>query len=94
MGTIHTHRAADAERQRRVRRCCRNTMEMNMSKTEFKVGDLVQLRSGGPTMTVSSIYAGDVRCKWFGGKKLESGSFPPASIIASKVIEDGKPKTK
>ncbi|HWM25680.1 MAG TPA: DUF2158 domain-containing protein [Chthoniobacterales bacterium] len=59
-------------------------------KNEFTVGDIVQLRSGGPDMTVEEqiSFAGQYRCQWFGGKKLETGCFPPESLI--KVTSDGK----
>ena len=55
---------------------------------EFKPGDVVVLKSGGPDMTVEKIstFNGDVVCQWFGGRKLEKGSFPPASL--THVPED------
>ena len=40
----------------------------------FKVGDLVQLKSGG-----RGTKEGDVWCHWFGGRKLERGQFPEES---------------
>jgi uncharacterized protein YodC (DUF2158 family) len=63
---------------------------------EFKVGDVVQLISGGPEMTVSDVKAqnvspnniGRVACQWFAGKKLESGYFPTDSLV--KVVADKK----
>ncbi len=35
---------------------------------EFKVGDIVWLKSGGPAMTVEVVHSGsgEVRCAWFG----------------------------
>ena len=56
-----------------------------MSK-QFKPGDLVVLKSGGPVMTVkeeSEFMAGDilVTCQWFSGKKLEGGQFSPDSLV-------------
>jgi len=52
------------------------------SNEEFKAGDIVRLKSGGPDMTVSGLtYTKDeLVCKWFGGKKLEEGHFPPQAI--------------
>ncbi len=35
---------------------------------EFKEGDVVKLKSGGPEMTVSKIKEDDLRCKWFNEK--------------------------
>jgi uncharacterized protein YodC (DUF2158 family) len=58
---------------------------------ELKAGDLVELKSGGPTMTVkgrvsttdnsSATYI----CQWFGGKKLESGQFHIDSLKAVEL---------
>ncbi len=50
-----------------------------MPEKEFKVGDVVILKSGGPAMTVDEIDddKDTIECRWFGdGKKLEYGSFP------------------
>jgi uncharacterized protein YodC (DUF2158 family) len=47
-----------------------------MSERSYALGDLVELRSGGPVMTVSSIPSqGTVYCKWFVGGKLQVGDF-------------------
>ncbi|MFV0571154.1 MAG: DUF2158 domain-containing protein [Xanthomarina gelatinilytica] len=32
---------------------------------EFKKGDLVRLKSGGPVMTVYEVLRGNVSCTWF-----------------------------
>lgn len=49
----------------------------------FEVGKIVQLKSGGPDMTVQMDTDGKhVWCQWFGGRKLEKGLFPIASLIA------------
>lgn len=60
----------------------------------FKVGEVVQLRSGGPEMTVSdtSVYSepDHVRCQWFGGRKLETGKFPTASLIPAEAAGETK----
>jgi uncharacterized protein YodC (DUF2158 family) len=52
----------------------------------FKVGDVVRLKSGGPSMTVTGV--GDsmgtptVWCRWFDEKKKEGyGTFPPATLV-------------
>lgn len=47
---------------------------------QFKVGDVVQLKSGGPGMTVSDIEADGVRCVWFAGNENKIGHFP-SSIL-------------
>jgi len=42
----------------------------------FQPGDVVQLRSGGPAMTVQEIRAdGDVLCVWFDGKQKNRALF-------------------
>ncbi|MHA6913766.1 YodC family protein [Ralstonia pseudosolanacearum] len=55
--------------------------------TQFKVGDIVQLKSGGPVMTVRSTPAASQPgywCQWFAGKKLEIGNFPFESLEAAQ----------
>jgi uncharacterized protein YodC (DUF2158 family) len=49
----------------------------------FKPGDVVQLRSGGPLMTVMSVGSeGDCRCVWFTEEALSPGfSFSEAALI-------------
>ncbi len=51
----------------------------------FKCGEIVQLKSGGPKMTVNhstetpkgnTVYS----CQWFAGSKLESGVFAEDSL--------------
>jgi len=51
---------------------------------ELKEGDVVELKSGGPKMTVKSPKAGmsgnEVICQWFDGKELKNGSFRADSL--------------
>lgn len=49
----------------------------------FEIGQIVQLKSGGPEMTVKRVPGtGSVyTCQWFAGKKLEEGVFPPDSLL-------------
>ena len=56
---------------------------------ELKKGDVVQLKSGGPIMTISSI--GTITdkndtawCDWFVKDTLKNGSFPLTSLIEYK----------
>jgi len=54
--------------------------EMKMAKNssvEFSIGDVVQLNSGGPDMSIYYISENtrDISCQWFAGKKLEEGTF-------------------
>lgn len=48
----------------------------------FEVGDVVQLRSGGPEMTVQEVMeiGGHVRCQWFVQGELRTGIFHPRSL--------------
>lgn len=42
----------------------------------FKVGDLVQLKSGGPVMTIKEINTADsIFCVWFKDVELASATF-------------------
>jgi uncharacterized protein YodC (DUF2158 family) len=51
---------------------------------QWKVGDVVQLKSGGPIMTVVNV--GDypsgpgVNCAWFDNKKHSAHVFPPDAL--------------
>ncbi|MGP2502285.1 YodC family protein [Pantoea ananatis] len=59
---------------------------------QFKVGDVIKLKSGGPDMTIKKldttydsnskkyVWLKSYTCQWFAGKKLESGSFPHDSV--------------
>lgn len=55
---------------------------------EFKPGDVVRLKSGGPKMAVSMIYAMNdtpVGCVWFDTDgKLQSGRFPYPILMDAK----------
>lgn len=59
--------------------------------SEIKQGDIVELKSGGPTMTVARIYeAGGDRaltatCQWFEGLKAMKENFPVHSL---KIAEE------
>jgi uncharacterized protein YodC (DUF2158 family) len=51
---------------------------------KFKVGDIVQLKSGGSKMTCTKIkplHQGGIECKWFEGNKLKVGYFPPDALM-------------
>jgi uncharacterized protein YodC (DUF2158 family) len=53
---------------------------------EFKIGQVVQLKSGGPRMTVSDVdYEDDlpVCCLWFDGNgQLQDGDFDHEVLVA------------
>ena len=49
---------------------------------DMKGGDVVQLKSGGPVMTVAVAQTelGTVHCQWFENKELHKGDFQPESL--------------
>ena len=54
-----------------------------------KVGDQVELKSGGPPMTVDFVGEVSVKCKWFDGdRKLQTGNFQPDSLKPWVADED------
>ena len=58
---------------------------------EFKLGMNVQLKSGGPKMTVADInpkFESSISCNWFSGSKLEYGAFHPESLIIIKEEQE------
>ena len=54
-------------------------LEVNVS---FKPGDVVQLKSGGPIMTVKSVSGDDAACIWFEKTKEHRSVFPTALLSA------------
>lgn len=65
-----------------------------MVKHKYEKGELVELKSGGPTMTIESLsMSGAPRylCQWFAGKKLYDGHFPEESLILAKKDDEKKP---
>lgn len=62
-----------------------------MNAAAFGEGQLVQLKSGGPIMTVVTTNIGGVNCTWFDDKdKLQNNTFP-AHVL--KPYEDEGPPT-
>lgn len=65
-----------------------NGEETHEMETEFKAGDVVQLKSGGPKMTVESIdnysYTAEpdlkAKCVWFEGTKQHDSLFALAAL--------------
>jgi len=59
---------------------------------QFNIGDVVQLKSGGPKMTVTHIRgANSLDCTWFEGVKLHEGTFPPDALRIPEKL--GEPPT-
>lgn len=53
----------------------------------FKSGDTVKLKSGGPVMTIKWINGDEVACAWFDGKKPLSQEFELATLRAANPDE-------
>ena len=58
-------------------------------ETEFRVGDVVQLRSGGARMTIEHIDGDQVACTWFESKKLERATFFSGALMKYVPIPVG-----
>ena len=61
---------------------------------DFTAGTLVQLKSGGPVMTVEKVYTapdGDLRvsCQWFDKSKPSSEKFRPEMLKEYKPEDEG-----
>ena len=57
---------------------------------DFKAGDQVQLKSGGPTMTVTIVGENQygrkkVFCQWFDKNKLCEAEFEPDTVETAKA---------
>jgi uncharacterized protein YodC (DUF2158 family) len=57
---------------------------------KLKAGDVVQLKSGGPKMTVdvAETMMGKVYCTWFVGSKREGAEFASESL---ELVQSDKP---
>jgi uncharacterized protein YodC (DUF2158 family) len=47
---------------------------------QHKPGDVVQLNSGGPKMTVSWVEGLEAYCVWFEGGKQQGATFPQSTL--------------
>ena len=48
----------------------------------LQAGDTVQLKSGGPYMTVDALWGdGEVKCAWFAGDKQQAHNFRETSLV-------------
>lgn len=76
---------------------------MSENQPKYNIGDQVQLKSGGPCMTINELikhytseeFEGKYRCQWFAGKKLDNGVFPEDSLqdyVPPKNVSEVKKK--
>ena len=57
---------------------------------DFEIGDVVQLRSGGPKMTVHSLVSDcDAVCQWFEGNEVHEESFPREALQKVELVAAG-----
>lgn len=54
---------------------------------ELKIGDIVELKSGGPKMTIEDITSDIATCRWFKGNDLCSKNFLVA-LLTRRNPED------
>lgn len=62
---------------------------------KFNSGDFVQLKSGGPKMSVSTrnrMHPEHYDCKWFAGSKLNQGTFAEDELQPYQEDADKKAK--
>ena len=55
----------------------------------FNPGDSVQLKSGGPLMTVKVLDGNDIICVWFGSLKKKESRFQPAPLKHAELPRGG-----
>ncbi len=63
---------------------------------EFKIGDLVQLKSGGPTMTIIGMVPSDYNptamiCMWYVGDERKREEFAPATLKKAETVDKRSP---
>jgi uncharacterized protein YodC (DUF2158 family) len=56
---------------------------------EFKKGDIVQLKSGGPAMVVTGKTGDGVQVLWYGevADDIKTGTVPAFSLVAAEIEE-------
>ena len=52
---------------------------------ELSEGQIVELKPGGPKMTVKSIDGPNAVCMWFSDEKLSEKSFPSICLIPAQI---------
>jgi uncharacterized protein YodC (DUF2158 family) len=59
---------------------------LGMAKPQAKIGDIVQLASGGPHMTVIAVKSGKTECCWFDKEqKARRANFPQRALIPADL---------
>ena len=60
-------------------------------RSPLKVGDIVQLRSGGPNMTVAFVTNEGLACSWFEGRRHHEKIFVGAALQRQPELPAGVP---
>ena len=70
------------------------TATQSQTTPRLHEGDLVRLRSGGPAMTVKSVWENWIICRWNEGYGVQSAGFPIA-LIAGPLLspDEANPQT-
>lgn len=57
---------------------------------ELKIGDVVQLKSGGPKMTIADTQSNPagILCAWFDKAEVKSSRFPPEALAPIKKSQE------
>ena len=58
----------------------------NTTTLGLKIGDVVRLRSGGPTMSIASV-SGLIGCTWFAGGHCKHNFFEPDVLVVASEAE-------
>jgi uncharacterized protein YodC (DUF2158 family) len=68
-------------------------MFFKKEKPKYQVGDIVKLKSGGPSMTVEKTEGSKIHCVWFSyGSSPSQGIFDIGLLIPSDSQEVYRPK--
>jgi uncharacterized protein YodC (DUF2158 family) len=60
------------------------------NETEFKPGDVIMVKSGGPALTVLGVEGDKVRCLFFSDElgEFQETSLPAIALIAAEEVKD------
>lgn len=82
--------AAATEREKFLMHLGKVLARTNNTMEDFEIGNVVQLRSGGPKMTVHGLVSdGDVICQWFEGNAVHEESFPREALQKVELVKAG-----
>ncbi|SEI92541.1 YodC family protein [Frateuria terrea] len=54
--------------------------------SDFKIGDVVQLKSGGPAMTITAVGPTTLTCEWF-----DQSEMPHSKVFVHNAVEIYQP---